>query len=129
MCAYTTTAELLHEGDARKHLPDRGAISSGFEADGHRLPVALSDEHVRKLGPRKEVPKLEQVRLIARSKSNGNRAGRVDHPAVAFTNRVNRLGNLRPVGEVAADDDVVDQVGVGVALAGQPGVNGSCPRH
>jgi len=120
--------ELLHERDAREHLPDRIAISSGFEADGHGLSVALGDEHVGKPCLGEHVTELEQVRLVARSQSYGNSAGWVDRPAVALANRVNRLGNLRPMGEVAADDDVVDQVLIGVAFAGLPGVNGSCRR-
>lgn len=65
---------------------------------------------------------------IARSQGYGNRAGRVHHAAVAFANGVDRLRNLRPFGEVGADDDVVNQVRVGVAFAGRPGVNDeSCP--
>ncbi len=81
---------------------------------------------MRKSGSSEDVAELEQVGLVACRQGDSNRSRRVDRTAMAFANRVNRLGNLRPMGEVAADDDVVDQVLIGVAFAGRPDVNDSC---
>jgi hypothetical protein len=66
------------------------------------------------------------VRLVARCQSYGDGAWGMDHAAMAFAYSMDRLRNLRPVREVGTDDDVVDQIRVGVAFASRPGVNGSC---
>lgn len=42
-----------------------------------------------------------------------------------FPSSVDSLSDLRPKGEVGSNDDVVDQIGVRVAIAGPLSVNGS----
>ncbi len=69
-------------------------------------------------------PARQQVLLIASVQSNRN--GVLGNPCWSgFPSSVDGLRNLRPNGEVGANDHVVDQIGIGVAIAGPPNVNGS----
>ena len=52
---------------------------------------------------------LEEMRLITRRERHSDRV-LGDTAGGAFAGCVNRLGNLRPMGEVAADDHVVTEV-------------------
>lgn len=67
---------------------------------------------------------LEEMRLVTRSERHGDRV--LGNTAWgAFAGCVNRLGNLRPMGEVAADDHVVTEVrGTVGRLAGLQGLPG-----
>lgn len=67
---------------------------------------------------------LDEMRLITRSERHGDRV--LGNTAWgAFASSVNRLGNLRPMGEVAADDHVVTEVrGTVGRLAGLQGLPG-----
>lgn len=48
-----------------------------------------------------------QVGRVARSQRHGNRAGR--HPVGGLSGRMDSVGNLQPMREVATDNDEVNQ--------------------
>ena len=76
-------------------------------------------------GARERVADLEEVIAAAGGEGHGDGVGR-DALAHALARGVDGLRDLRPVGEIGADDDVVDVAGglVLVAGLGGPDVNG-----
>lgn len=72
----------------------------------------------------------QQVLLILGVQSDCNSILR-DSTRGRLTGSMNGLGNLRPMGEVGPDNHVVDEVGIGVAIASLPIVNDSsaCLLH
>lgn len=86
-----------------------------LDTDGHRLAGILADDDdVPDRGALERLAQFEKVRRIARCESDGDRSRRRPGLAHALTGGVNYLRDLQPVGEVGADDDVVDQRGPSV---------------
>lgn len=115
-CALTPRPRCVStdERQARHHLPDRPPVRRGSDPDRHRLAVALLDHDARDAA-RLELPReLAEVHFVAGVQRDGDGAGqdlRVDDRR-GLAGGVDRLRDLRPVGEVGADDDVVGYVEV-----------------
>lgn len=80
--------------------------------------------------PLEHVPEGQEMLLILGMQSHRNGILR-DPFRSRLSSSVDCLGNLRPMGEVSPDNHIVNQIGIGVAIAGLPIVNDSsaCPLH
>lgn len=122
---------LPDERQGRRHLSDRGAIGGRLDADGHRLA-----------GERAGILDDELVGQTVLAESFGDTPQRAfvghherDHDGRwvpgGFGSRVGGLGDLRPMGEVAADNGVEDlgRSGAGLARRACAFTVDACPRR
>lgn len=103
---------LPHERQTRQDLSDRIAVGGRQNADRHGLAVALEDDVASHVGAFERLRESEEVVDVPRVQSDGYRAGRnadVGHRR-GLAGGVDGLRNLRPSGEIGADDDVVNDL-------------------
>ncbi len=92
-----------HERQSAGHLPDRGAIGGGTNADGHgltsKLAVFLDDELVRQGIAAERFGDASERHLVGHRERDDDRR----RVARCFGGRVSDLGDLRTVGKVSPD--------------------------
>ena len=110
--SYACETMLPHQRKAGQNLSDRITVGGGTEADGHELaserPVSLDDLVVWDVGVVQELGEGQEMVLVPSVERDGD-ASWLRARVGTLSGGVDYLRDLRPMGEIGADDDVVDE--------------------